>query len=322
MWVGPVDFRLVGGAQANSAEAIRGMTAAGAYLDEAVDLDEGFVMEAFGRCSAPGAIVIITTNKAGPGHWVKRRFYDSGDYAVMESTLEDNPNVGEGTRDFYNRTLTGHYAARMLANEWAGAGGLIYTRWSQADAATVAAQYGGPGRMVDVCVDWGTASVTAAALVMQSNADEHQWAIGREYYWDARLTGERTVGEHADAIVRMCEGRVTGDCVIDPSASALRLELRRRGMSVRRGNNDVAEGIAGLNGLFAAGRLVVSQECRETIRELLGYEWDERAAEAGEDKPVKRNDHAADAVRYWAQRRYRGGLDRILRWEALPAGLR
>ena len=36
------------------------------------------------------------------------------------------------------------------------------------------------------------------------------------------------------------------------------------------------------------------------MREHGGYEWDERAQERGEDKPLKVNDHSCDALRYWA----------------------
>lgn len=319
--VGPVPFRLVGGAQSDSAGRIRGMTASGAYIDEVIDLDEGFVNEAIGRCSAPGARIILTTNKGGPGHWAKRWFYDSGDYRVMESTLDDNPHITDATREFYGQALGGHYAARMLRNEWAGAGGLVYTRWSQLGTDDIGDRYGGPRRLVDICVDWGTASVTAALVVEQAVDDDHTWAVTGEYYWDARLTGERSVGEHADAIVRLAGGRMTGDCVIDPSATALRLELRRRGLTVRRGNNEVLEGISGMNTLFTMGRLKISADCRETIRELQGYEWDAGAAEAGDDRPVKRNDHAVDALRYWCQRRYRGGIERVLRSTRIPEGL-
>ncbi len=32
--------------------------------------------------------------------------------------------------------------------------------------------------------------------------------------------------------------------------------------------------------------------------ELLGYIWDEKAAEHGEERPIKTNDHACDALRY------------------------
>ena len=34
------------------------------------------------------------------------------------------------------------------------------------------------------------------------------------------------------------------------------------------------------------------------IKEFFSYIWDAKAQERGEDKPVKTNDHALDALRY------------------------
>ena len=39
--------------------------------------------------------------------------------------------------------------------------------------------------------------------------------------------------------------------------------------------------------------------CINTFREFFSYSWDEKAANRGEDKPIKENDHAMDAVRYF-----------------------
>lgn len=49
--------------------------------------------------------------------------------------------------------------------------------------------------------------------------------------------------------------------------------------------------------------LIVSPDCPETIREMLGYRWDPDKV----DKPVKRDDHCADALRYLVTTA-RGGL--------------
>ncbi|MGW4825734.1 PBSX family phage terminase large subunit, partial [Streptomyces sp. NPDC004227] len=48
------------------------------------------------------------------------------------------------------------------------------------------------------------------------------------------------------------------------------------------------------------GRLKVHSSCRELIAEISGYAWDDRAAEKGEDKPIKAADHSCDALRYAA----------------------
>ncbi len=50
---------------------------------------------------------------------------------------------------------------------------------------------------------------------------------------------------------------------------------------------------------LGAGTLVFSSSCVHTLEEFQAYVWDEKAGERGEDKPVKANDHAMDAMRYF-----------------------
>ena len=45
------------------------------------------------------------------------------------------------------------------------------------------------------------------------------------------------------------------------------------------------------------GTIKVCKECKNTIKEFGLYRWDE---ESNEDRPIKENDHAMDAVRYFA----------------------
>ena len=43
---------------------------------------------------------------------------------------------------------------------------------------------------------------------------------------------------------------------------------------------------------------MIHPRCKHLIDEIQGYAWDPKAQERGEDKPVKTNDHACDALRY------------------------
>ena len=45
--------------------------------------------------------------------------------------------------------------------------------------------------------------------------------------------------------------------------------------------------------------IAFDESCENTIREFSSYVWDEKAMERGEDKPVKQQDHAMDAIRYF-----------------------
>ena len=85
---------------------------------------------------------------------------------------------------------------------------------------------------------------------------------------------------------------------IDPSAEAFQLELRRRGLHVVHANNSVEDGISIMTSEMKKGNLYVCQECTNTIREIQSYVWDSKAADKGYDEPLKKDDHAVDALRY------------------------
>ena len=59
------------------------------------------------------------------------------------------------------------------------------------------------------------------------------------------------------------------------------------------------DGIRLVGMLLNLEMLIFSNSCTETIKEFASYIWDEKAAEHGEDKPVKQHDHGCDAVRYF-----------------------
>ncbi len=46
------------------------------------------------------------------------------------------------------------------------------------------------------------------------------------------------------------------------------------------------------------GRLLVHERCKNLIREIEQYSWDTKQSERGHDVPIKKNDHAVDALRY------------------------
>lgn len=59
------------------------------------------------------------------------------------------------------------------------------------------------------------------------------------------------------------------------------------------------DGIRLVATLLNTGMIVFSDECKNTVKEFASYVWDSKAADRGEDEPVKQHDHAMDAVRYF-----------------------
>ena len=63
-------------------------------------------------------------------------------------------------------------------------------------------------------------------------------------------------------------------------------------------DNAVLDGISLMSSLLANGQLLVHKSCTHLVGQLQSYAWDEKAAAHGEDKPVKKDDHAVDGGRY------------------------
>ena len=55
-----------------------------------------------------------------------------------------------------------------------------------------------------------------------------------------------------------------------------------------------------------SGSIFIDASCENLIKEFASYIWDAKAAERGEDKPVKEHDHALDAIRYMCYTIIRG----------------
>lgn len=293
---GPVDWWMYGGGREDSQAALQGITAAGALIDELPKLARTFWDEVVARCSIPEARIIATGNPEGPSHWCKTELIDGGRCAYQLSNPVDNSHLDAAVVLRYREQYSGHMAARRVEGQWAAASGLVYPRWEYAPVDLI------PSGEFEVACDWGTATVTAALLI-GSLGD--RWVVWDEYYHDARRDGsdERSPTEHAAGVTAMAAGR-TGTIVLDPSAAALRLALRDAGWRVRRGNNDVLMGIDVTNDALMSARVLVHPRCVNLIRELNTHRWDETALEDGVDRPVKRDDHGPDALRYWCMSRF------------------
>ena len=93
--------------------------------------------------------------------------------------------------------------------------------------------------------------------------------------------------------------------VVDPSAADFKVQVaraKRMGATTARvysGNNEVVFGIQNVSFYFAQHRLNIAPRCINLLREIDSYVWDESPASRNEDRPIKRNDHGPDALRYW-----------------------
>lgn len=302
---------ILGASDAKAEKVLRGLTVAGAYVDEATVVPEEFFTQLLGRMSVPGAQLFATTNPDNPAHWLKRRFLDRAEkihWRVFHFTLRDNPALTPEYVAAVTAEFTGLWFRRFILGEWVAAEGAVYDMWDPGRHVVSWGSLPAMDRLVGVGVDYGTTNATAALLL--GVAERKLWLID-EWRHDPAQTNTRKTDGQLSAGIRdwlagphlpyppgMTEPRIEW-VAVDPAAASLKLQLHADGVvNVTDADNDVAYGIRTVASLLASDRLKVTEKCAGWIVEAPGYSWDEKATLKGEDKPIKVADHSLDAGRY------------------------
>lgn len=284
---------------------LRGMTAAGAYVDEWSLMPESFHQQLMARHSVDGAQLFGNTNPDNPLHWLKKEIDASkaggrldGDWKVWKFFLEDNPTLSEATRDRYRRMYTGLWYRRMILGEWCLAEGAIYESWDP--DKHIVKKLPTIVRWISLGVDYGTTN-PFVGLVLGVGADGNLY-LTREWRWDSKLRQRQLTD--ADYSLRLLnwaregEGGIPEWVCVDPSAASFRRQLQVDGLISHPADNNVLDGIRMVASLLAQGVLYVHESCEGWIEEVVGYTWDPDKALEGLDEPLKVNDHSMDAGRY------------------------
>ena len=289
-------FLLFGGKDASSAALIQGSTLAGLLLDETALMPRAFVEQAVARCSVRGSRLWFNCNPEGPEHWFYKEWIEKAESRGalrLHFTMEDNPGLPPEIRQRYERLYTGVFYRRFVLGEWAAAQGLVYDFFDpDKDAAEVP---DGPFSAWRVSVDYGTVNPLSMGLWGEKNG---VWYRVDEVYYDSRREGrQKTDAEYAEMLEQLVAGRDIQRVIVDPSAASFIEMLRRKGWQVMKADNDVADGIRVTADLLRQRRIVLCRPCRDCLREMALYCWDERS---GRDAPRKEHDHAMDEMRYFA----------------------
>lgn len=303
-------FYIFGGKDEGSQDLVQGITAAGAFFDEVALMPESFVNQATARCSVEGSTWWFNCNPAGPMHWFKLNWIDKRKkkrLLYLHFTMDDNLSLSEKVKERYRSMYVGVFYLRYIKGLWAVAEGLIYTMLTDANLYSDEERPPALKNIASKCitVDYGT---TNPCVFLEVWDDGTTLWIDREYRWDSRSeeaqrTGnpQKTDAQYADDMETFMgpEDQDWCEIVIDPSAASFIAELRSRGFYVTTANNEVLDGIRVVGSLLARRMIRINRKCKGLTGEMRSYVWDDKAAERGEEKPMKQKDHGPDALRYY-----------------------
>ena len=135
--IGTNSYYLYGANTEASQDALQGLTAAGAYLDEAALMPKSFIDQAVGRCSVDGWKFWMNCNPAGPHHFIREEYLDPGEKKRkkvyhLHFTMDDNLSLSPKRKAEYKNAWPhgSVFYKRFILGLWVAADGLIYQQFA------------------------------------------------------------------------------------------------------------------------------------------------------------------------------------------------
>ena len=280
-----------GHSKINDLGRIRGMTAYGAYINEATMARQEVFDEIKSRCSGSGARMLIDTNPDNPEHWLKKDYIDKADGKTIKQVqykLDDNTFLSERYRQNMKETTpSGMFYDRNINGLWVMGEGAVYKDFD------INIHYISREELKKVNfvrfiagVDWGYEHF--GAIVLLGVDDTGTYYLIKEI---AKQFEEIDFWlENALAIKRQY-GDIPFYC--DSARPEYVKKFKKNGLRARNANKSVLSGIERVAQLYKQKKLRIVDDVVRFKEEIYMYVWNGTTGE-----PVKQFDDVMDAIRY------------------------
>ncbi len=291
----------LGADRASQKDKLQGTGIEYCYGDEVTTWNKEVFEMLKSRLDKPHSLFDGTCNPEGPNHWLLEFMQSGADIYRQSYTIYDNPFLSEDFIKNLEKEYEGTvYYDRYILGKWTKAEGLVYPMFSKErhifyEAPTDGEYY--------ISIDYGTVNPTSMGLWCVKDGVGYRL---KEFYHDSRQKQKQlTDSEYYEQLKKLAKGYAVRYIVVDPSAASFITLIKREGLfGVIKAKNAVTDGIRYTAGLINENRILISDKCRDAIREFGEYSWDSNASS---DVVLKENDHAMDEIRYFCtsvMRRY------------------
>ena len=255
-----------------------------------------------------------------PG-WVKNTFVTPQKmgaplplHSFIQALPRDNPHLPPGYLDDLRATNPTHWVDKYIEGSWDALEGQVWPMFSS--DVHVVKPFSIPKEWKKFrSIDHGQVNPTCC-LWMAIDPDSNIY-VYREYY------SPGVVSLHCEQITLLSEGEEYISTYMDPSCWgktrenegrlwSITEEYQESGIYPVRANNEVSAGINRvgefmlidptrvhpISGVTGSPSLFIFQTCKNLILEIPDYCWQESTDSVDREKPIKKSDHACDALRY------------------------
>jgi len=270
----------------------------GFALDEPVDIEKDIFLMLQGRLREqhmPHPVGLLTGNPGPYTSWVYDAFFEHAtpDYTVVETTTYDNSFLPRSYIQSMEQSYDEDYKRRYLQGKWGDFEGLIYKdfhheRHTGAYRSSVFKNY---------IAGYDDGYRNPACLLIGGVDGDNRLHVVHEYYRSDRTSDEIT--RDIQPIVKELNVRTI---YCDPSGLNAIETFKRNSIRAVSADNkrlDVTGGISRLKSLFHRDMVFIDSSCVNLIKQLESYRYQKDRKTGGyNEEPVKKDDHAVDALRY------------------------
>lgn len=270
--------------------AIRGMTAYGAYINEASLAKQEVFAEIISRCSGEGARILADTNPDNPEHWLKKEYIDKPNENVkaFHFELDDNTFLSDRYRENIKAaTPSGMFYDRDIKGLWVSADGVVYKDFDANKHYIKSDEL--PRLSKFYCgVDWGYEHWGSIVVIGETDdgtaylIEEHAKQYEEIDYWVDVAKGIQD--RYGQKVPFYCDSA-------RPEHVA---RFKRDRLNAFNADKARLSGVESVARKMKRDKLYI---CRDRVEkfpnEIYQYVWDEKSGE-----PIKQFDDVLDSLRY------------------------
>ena len=291
--IGSNTYYLFGANTEAAQDSLQGLTAAGAYLDEAALFPKSFVDQAIGRCSVDGWKFWMNCNPAGPHHFIREEYLTEEEKKKkkvyhLHFTMDDNLSISPKRKAEYKNSWPhgSVFYKRFILGLWVATDGLIYQQFADHTQDYLVDS----GWLLDnqivyavIGVDFGGTKSAHSFTLTGFTRGFKQVVVLDEYYRKKRINPKQLQDDFID-FVRRAQARFKVvqaycDSAEQTLISGLESACIQAGVKIDIKNaikGPINDRIAFYNSLIAQGRWKVMRHCTHIIEAFEQAVYDDK----------------------------------------------
>lgn len=289
--IGSNTYYLYGANTEASQDALQGLTAAGAYADEAALFPQSFIDQMIGRCSVDGWKVWMNCNPEGPHAYIKEEFIDKAKQKKvyrLHFMMDDNLTLSVQRKEAYKRSWSpgSVFYKRFILGLWVAADGLIYQQFADnVEQYLIDENWLKENEIIyaTIGVDFGGTKSAHSFTLTGFTRGYKQVVVLDEYYCKKRINPKQLQDDFIDFVRRAQSKYKVYEAYCDSAEQTLIAGLEMACVQARVGieiknaiKGSINDRIAFYNSLIAQNRWKIMSHCKHIIEAFENACYDDK----------------------------------------------